>query len=43
MSEKLENLFSNVWADENYEFFDGQDEFISEEEYNRAINDKYTM
>ena len=43
MSEKLEKLFSNIRADENYEFLDGQDDFISDDEYNRAINDKYTI
>lgn len=43
MSEKLEKLLSSIWADDNYEFLDGDEGYTSNEEYNRAINDEYVM
>ncbi len=43
MSRNLEELIGNVWMDGCVESLDGQDGFISKEEYNQAINSGYMI
>ena len=43
MSEKLEELIESILMDGNDEFLDSQEGYISQDDYNRAINDKYMM
>ena len=43
MSEKLEEVIGSVLMDENDEIVDVKEGFISQEEYDKILNDEFIM